>query len=91
MIIIATLLGLLSLTCFMPILIAIFDCYWWMMTGHTLTSYVYFADRFLGLMMFTIMGVILSLMTLDAITAIEIKGIINGNNENTDNTKTSND
>ena len=76
MIIIAIILGLLSLTCFMPILIAIFDCYWWMMTGHTLTSYAYDANRFLGLMMFTIMGFILSLLTLDAITHIQIKEII---------------
>ena len=91
MIIIAILLGLLSLTCLMPILIAIFDCYWWMMTGHTLTSYAYDANRFLGLMMFTIMGFILSLLTLDAITHIQIKGIINGDKQTNDNTKTSHD
>ena len=91
MIIIAILLGLLSLACLMPIIIAIFDCYWWMMTEHTLTSYAYDANRFLGLMMFTIMGFVLSLLTLDAITHIEIKGIINGDTKNTDDTKSSND
>ena len=75
----------------MPILIAIFDCYWWMMTGHALTSYAYDANRFLGLLMFTLMGFILSLLTLDAITHIQIKGIINGDKQTNDNTKTSND
>ena len=91
MIIIAILLGLLSLACLMPIIIAIFDCYWWMMTEHTLTSYAYDANRFLGLMMFTIMGFVLSLLTLDAITHIEIKGNNNGDKQTINDTETSND
>ena len=90
MIIIAILLALLSLTCLMPIIIAILDCYWWMMTEHTLTSYAYDANRFLGLMMFTIMCFVLSLLTLDAITRIDT-GDNNGDKQTNDNTETSND
>ena len=90
MIIIAILLGLLSLACFTPIIIALFDCYWWMMTEHTITSYAYDANRFLGLLMFTVMGFVLSLLTLDAITRIDT-GDNNGDKQTTNNKETSND
>ena len=79
MIIIAILLGLLSLTCFTPIIMALIDCYWWMITEHTITSYAYDANRFLGLVMFTVIGFILSLLTLDSITRIDT-GDSNGHN-----------
>jgi hypothetical protein len=90
MIIIAILLALLSLTCFTPIIIALLDCYWWMMTEHTITSYAYDGNRFLGLMMFTVIGFVLSLLTLDAITHIDT-GDNNGDKQTNDDTETSND
>ena len=90
MIIIAALLGLLSLACLMPIIIAIFDCYWWMMTEHTITSYAYDANRFLGLTIFTVIGSIIFLLMLDVITKIDT-GENNGNNKTDHDIETHND
>ena len=87
MIIISILLALLTIAFLMPIIIGILDCYWWLMTEHTLTSFVYSAGRFEGMFLFTVMGVVLFLLTLDVITMIDT-GDNNGNKQTTNNTKT---
>lgn len=91
MIIIAILLGLLSLICFAPITIALSDWYWWMMTDQTITSFTYSIARCEGIFVFTVLGFILFVLMLDAITAIEIKGNNNGDKQIDDNTQTRND
>ena len=87
MIIIAILLGLLSLASFAPLAIAILDWYWWMMTEQTITTFTYGVARCEGIFVFTVIGFVLFLLMLDVITKIEIKGNNNDDNENTDNTK----
>ena len=86
MIIIAILLGLLSLVCFAPITIAMLDWYWWMMTEQTITSFTYGVARCEGIVVFTVFGFVLFLLMLDAIMAIEIKGNNNGDKQTDDNT-----
>lgn len=87
-VIIPILLCLVSLACFMPLLIGLMDAYWWMMTEQTMTTFNYSAGRFEGMFMFTLIGFVVFILALDIMTRIDFdtRGNNNGDTKDTDNT-----
>ena len=80
-VIIPILLCLVSLACFIPLLIGLMDAYWWMMTEQTMTTFNYSAGRFEGMFMFTLIGFVVFILALDIMARIDFDTKENNNGD----------
>lgn len=80
-VIIPILLCLVSLACFIPLLIGLMDAYWWLMTEQTMTAFNYSAGRFEGMFMFTLIGFVVFILALDIMARIDFDTKENNNGD----------